>query len=277
MPAAPRDEDRDAAAPAEGLQSLARGLGVIRALAQADEPLTLAQAAHAAGLNRAVTRRVLLTLVEVGYVLVRGREFSLRPRVLELGAAYRSSLLLPELGAGPMRALVGATGQSCSMAVLDGAEIVYVQRIPGSRIIDAVIHIGTRAPAHATAMGRVLLAALDDDAREEVLGAGPLPGLTEQTLTDAGALRAELAAVRERGYCRVDQEFERGLTTLAAPVRDEAGAVLAAVNLPLSTYALPGGVVPEHQVTALLRTADAISAAVARRRERMPGPAAATP
>ncbi|KAE8765415.1 IclR family transcriptional regulator domain-containing protein [Georgenia thermotolerans] len=251
-------------APAEGLQSLARGLAVVRALAAAGEPRTLAQVAQAAGLNRAVTRRVLLTLVEVGYVLARGREFSLRPRVLELGQAYRSSLRLPALGEAAMAELVATTGQSCSMAVLDGDEIVYVQRVPGSRIIDAVIHVGTRLPAHATAMGRVLLAALDDTALEPALGPGRLAGLTERTVTDPDALRAELARVRERGYSLIEQEFERGLTTLAAPVRDAAGAVVAAVNLPLSSYTLPDGKVPEEYVDALLATAQKITdAAVA--------------
>ncbi len=251
-------------APTEGLQSLARGLAVIRALAAVDEPQTLAQVAQAAGLNRAVTRRVLLTLVEVGYVLSRGREFSLRPRVLELGQAYRNSLRLPALGAEAMGELVATTGQSCSMAVLDGDEIVYVQRVPGSRIIDAVIHVGTRLPAHATAMGRVLLAALDDAALDHVLAAGHLAGLTERTVTDPDALRAELTRVREQGYCLIDQEFERGLTTLGAPVRDGSGAVVAAINLPLSSYTLPDGKVPEEYVTALLATARKITdAAVA--------------
>lgn len=246
-------------APAEGLQSLGRGLAVIQALAAAREPRTLAQVAQATSLNRAVARRVLLTLVEVGYVLARGREFSLRPRVLELGEAYRTALRLPELALGPMRELVEATGQSCSMAVLDGAEIVYVQRVPGRRIIDAVIHVGTRLPAHATAMGRVLLAALDDAALDAALDAAVdrarLGGLTGRTTTEPVALRAQVDRVRREGYCRVDQEFERGLTTIAAPVRDATGAVVAAVNLPLSTYTLPEGRVPAELVEAIRGTA----------------------
>ncbi|MFD1506889.1 helix-turn-helix domain-containing protein [Georgenia yuyongxinii] len=249
----------DPDAPTEGLQSLGRGLAVIRALAAAGEPLTLAQVAQATSLNRAVARRVLLTLVEVGYVLARGREFSLRPRVLELGEAYRTALRLPELALGPMRGLVETTGQSCSMAVLDGADIVYVQRVPGRRIIDAVIHVGTRLPAAATAMGRVLLAALDDAELDAVLDRDTLEGPTSPAMpgrtVERAALRAAVEEVRRKGYCRVDQEFERGLTTLAAPVRDVTGAVVAAVNLPLSTYTLPDGQVPEELVDAIRATA----------------------
>lgn len=248
----------------EELQSLARGLAVIKALAVSEEPQTLAQVAQAAGLNRAVTRRVLLTLVEVGYVLARGRQFSLRPRVLELGEAYRSSLRLPSLAAPSMARLVQVTGQSCSMAVLDGADIVYVQRIPGRRIIDAVLHVGTRLPAHATAMGRVLLAALGEEELAAVLEGSDLGALTERTITDRAALVAELARVREQGYCLIDQEFERGLTTLGAPVRDARGDVVAAINLPLSSYTLGGDGVPAEFVDALLRTSEEISGAVAR-------------
>ncbi|MHB1290402.1 IclR family transcriptional regulator domain-containing protein, partial [Georgenia sp.] len=160
--------------PPEELQSLARGLAVIDALARSTESLTLAQVAQAADLNRAVARRVLRTLAEMGYVHARGREFSLRPRVLELGQAYRESLGLPALALPYMRELVRATGQSCSLAVLDGADVVYVQRVAGTRIVDAVIHVGTRLPAHATAMGRVLLAALDPATLAGFL-AGDLP------------------------------------------------------------------------------------------------------
>lgn len=248
--------------PPEELQSLARGLAVIEVLAASEEPLTLAQVAQAADLNRAVARRVLLTLVEVGYVHARGREFSLRARVLELGQAYRESLRLPRLALPHMRELSRATGQSCSLAVLDGAEVVYVQRVAGSRIVDAVIHVGTRLPAHATAMGRVLLAALDEPHLEALLAGVDLPGLTPRTITDTERLRAELAVVRADGYARVDGEFEPALTSVAAPVRDADGKVVAAINLPLSAYALVDGRLPEGHSGRLLATAQQITDAV---------------
>lgn len=247
--------------PPEELQSLARGLAVVDVLARADEPLTLAQVAQGAGLNRAVARRVLLTLVEVGYVRSRGREFTLRPRVLELGQAYRESLRLPALALPHMRELVHATGQSCSLAVLDGADIVYVQRVAGTRIVDAVIHVGTRLPAHATAMGRVLLAALDPPALDALLTGEHLGGLTERTITDTERLRAALGRVRTDGYARVDGEFEPALTSVAAPVRDVTDRVVAAVNLPLSTYALVDGALPDGSLDRLLATAGQITAA----------------
>lgn len=251
------------AATDEGLQSLARGLAVIRALADADRPLTLAQVAQAAGLNRAVTRRVLLTLQEGGYALARGREFALRPRVLELGEAYRSALRLPHLGAPAMRRLVALTGQSCSMAVLDGAEIVYVARVPGRRVIDAVLHVGTRLPAHVTAMGRVLLAALPEEELAAVLAGAVLEARTPRTITDVDRLRAELDRARREPWYRIDEELEPGLSTLATPVRAPDGAVVAAINLPMSSYALAGGDVPREHADALVRAAAEISAALA--------------
>lgn len=250
------------AATDEGLQSLARGLAVIRALSRSDRPLTLAQVAQEAGLNRAVTRRVLLTLRDGGYALARGREFALRPRVLELGEAYRSALRLPHLGAPAMRRVVTQTGQSCSMAVLDGAEIVYVARVPGRRVIDAVLHVGTRLPAHATAMGRVLLAGLADDKLEAVLAGASLEARTPRTITDVGRLRAELDRARREPWYRIDEELEPGLSTLAAAVRDPAGAVVAAINLPMSSYALAGGEVPREHAEALVDAAAEISAAL---------------
>ncbi|MCK6209037.1 helix-turn-helix domain-containing protein [Georgenia sp. EYE_87] len=246
----------------EGLQSLARGLGVLRVLAAADGPLTLAEVAHAAALNRAVARRVLLTLVDVGYVLARGREFSLRPRVLELGEAYRASLRLPALALPAMRRLSAATGQSISLGVLDGAEVVYVQRVVGARIVDVVLDVGTRVPAHATAIGRVLLADLGPDERAAVLGAGPLGALTPTTVTDPARLGEVLDRVRAQGYAHIDEEFEPGLTTLAAPVVDD-GVVVAAVNLPLSTASLPPGGVGPDLVGAVVAAGREISAAVA--------------
>ncbi|MPV37920.1 IclR family transcriptional regulator domain-containing protein, partial [Georgenia subflava] len=252
----------------EGLQALARGLAVLRALAGAPGPMTLAQVAQGAGLNRAVARRVLLTLAEAGYVLGRGRDFSLRPRVLELGEAYRSALRLPDLAVGAMRRLSAETGHSISLAVLDGADIVYVERVPGSRIIDTVLPVGTRLPALSTAMGRVLLAGLDPAELDAHLGSLP-PGTGP---VDGRALRAQLDEVRDVGHCRVDDELERGHIALAAPVQVTDGRVVAAVNLPLTVAALPGGHVRTRHAEAVTACARAVSAAVARHQLRRPGP-----
>ncbi|WP_341360849.1 IclR family transcriptional regulator C-terminal domain-containing protein [Georgenia sp. M64] len=249
------------APPSEGLQSLARGLAVIEALAAADEPMTLARVAQSAGLNRAVTRRVLLTLVDVGYVLAHGRDFTLRPRVLELGEAYRASLRLPALAVGPMQDLTRSTGRSSALGVLDGADVVHVERVAAGRIVDAVPDIGTRLPARTSALGRVLLAALPEDALRDVLRGGVSAPSAEDD--DDGKLVATLAGVRAQGHCVVAEELQRGLTSVAAPVRDATGRVVAAVELALTTVTLPDGCVPEEDVAAVRAAAEAISAAAA--------------
>lgn len=246
----------------EGLQSLARGLAVIETLAAADEPMTLARVAQSAGLNRAVTRRVLLTLVDVGYVLAHGRDFTLRPRVLELGEAYRSSLRLPALAVGPMQDLTRSTGRSCALGVLDGSDVVHVERVAAGRIVDAVPDIGTRLPARTSALGRVLLAELADDTLRDVLGGGaPAPPSDVPADDD---LVATLADVRAQGHCVVADGLQRGLTSVAAPVRDGTGRVVAGVEIALTTVTLPDGQVPEQDVAAVRAAAEEISAAAAR-------------
>lgn len=251
----------DPVAPAsEGLQSLARGLAVIETLAAADEPMTLARVAQSAGLNRAVTRRVLLTLVDVGYVLAHGRDFTLRPRVLELGEAYRASLRLPAIAVGPMQDLTRSTGRSSALGVLDGVDVVHVERVAAGRIVDAVPDIGTRLPARTSALGRVLLAALPEGALSDVLRGG----VAAPSAEDDDELVATLAGVRAQGHCVVAEELQRGLTSVAAPVRDATGRVVAAVDLALTTVTLPDGRVPEDDVAAVRAAAEAISAAAAR-------------
>lgn len=251
----------------EGLQSLARGLAVIETLAAADEPMTLARIAQSAGLNRAVTRRVLLTLVDVGYVLAHGRDFTLRPRVLELGEAYRASLRLPALAVGAMQNLTRSTGRSCALGVLDGADVVHVERVAAGRIVDAVPDIGTRLPARASALGRVLLAALPEDTLRDVLGGGapapPAEGPADAGPVTTDELVARLADVRAQGHCVVAEELQRGLTSVAAPVRDATGRVVAAVELALTTVTLPDGRVPEQDLAAVRAAAEEISAAAA--------------
>src|SRR6266700_1243220 len=142
------------------VQSLDRGLAVIKAFGPDRERLSLSEVARATGLTRAAARRFLLTLVRLGYVRSDGREFSLRPKVLELGYAYLSGLALPEVAAPHLEELVAKLHESSSISVLDGHHIVYVVRVPTKRIMTVAISVGTRFPAFATSMGRVLLAAL---------------------------------------------------------------------------------------------------------------------
>jgi IclR family pca regulon transcriptional regulator len=212
------------------VQSLARGLTVVRALARPGSGSTLAEVAREAGFSRAATRRFLLTLQELGYVRGDGRIFALTPRVLELGYAYLSALTLPELAQPHLEGLVQRVHESSSVSVLDGRDVVYVARVPTRRIMAVAISVGTRFPAHATSMGRVLLAGLPAPELRAVLGAGPFAQLTPRTVTRPADLEAEVERVRERGWALVDQELEEGLRSIAVPIRDAAGSVVAAMN-----------------------------------------------
>ncbi|MEU5904549.1 IclR family transcriptional regulator C-terminal domain-containing protein [Micromonospora sp. NPDC047467] len=215
----------------EFVQSLERGLAVIRAF-DADHPqLTLSDVSRRTGLTRAAARRFLHTLVELGYVHTDGRLFSLRARILDLGYAYLSSLSLPEVAQRHMEALVAQVRESCSVSVLDGDEVVYVARVPTKRIMTVGISVGTRFPAYATSMGRVLLAAQPADWLDAYLAKAELRPLTRRTITDPGKLRTVLTKIATQGYAIVDQELEEGLRSLAAPIHGENGAVVAAVNV----------------------------------------------
>lgn len=215
----------------EVVQSLVRGLAVIRAFDATRPRMTLSDVARATGLTRAAARRFLRTLVTVGYVQTDGRLFWLRPRVLELGYAYLSSLSLPQLAHPHLEELSATVGESCSMSVLDGDDVVYVARVAARRIMTVAIDVGTRFPAWATSMGRVLLAGRPPQLLAAQVARADLRPLTPQTITDPAALAAELARVREQGWALVDGELEPGLRAVAAPVRDAGGQVVAAVNV----------------------------------------------
>jgi IclR family pca regulon transcriptional regulator len=216
---------------ADFVQSLERGLTVIRAFDAEHRELGLSEVARATGLTRAAARRFLLTLKALGYVKVRDNRFSLSPRVLELGYAYLSSLTLPQVAQPHMETLVATVNESSSISVLDDLEVVYVARVPTRRIMSITLSVGTRLPAYPTSMGRVLLAALDDDELAARLARiDPLP-LSARTVTDKATLRMLLERVREQGYAATDQELEEGLRSLAVPLRDQSGAVVAALNV----------------------------------------------
>ena len=213
------------------VQSLERGLAVIRAFDAEHRELALSDVARATGLTRAAARRFLLTLVKLGYVHFADGRFSLRPRVLELGYAYLSSLTLPEVAQPHMEALVAKVNESSSISVLDDLEVVYVVRVPTRRIMSITLSVGTRLPAYATSMGRVLLAHLPEDELEERLERIEIRPLTARTVTDKDDLRAILAATRKQGYAATDQELEEGLRSLAVPIRDSSDNVIAALNV----------------------------------------------
>jgi IclR family transcriptional regulator, pca regulon regulatory protein len=216
---------------ADYVQSLARGLSVIKAFDAEHPELTLSDVARAAGLTRASARRFLRTLTELGYVRSNGRLFALRPRVLELGYAYLSSLSLHEVALPHLEHLVGALRESSSVSVLDADDVVYIARVPTRRIMTITISVGTRFPAYATSMGRVLLAGQTDDWLDGYFATVELRRLTARTVTDVDVLRAELLLVRAQGWSFVDEELEEGLRAIAAPIHDLSGRVTAAVNV----------------------------------------------
>jgi IclR family transcriptional regulator, pca regulon regulatory protein len=212
------------------VQSLARGLSVIRALHE-PEPATLSEVARATGLSRAAARRFLLTLERLGYVSESAGRFRLTAHVLELGYAYLSSLTLPEIAQPHLEQLAETVHESSSVSVLDGEDIVYVARVPTRGIMTVAISVGTRFPAYATSMGRVLLAGLGDDELNAFLARAELRALTPATLTRPAQLRQEIERTRRQGWALVDQELETGLRSLAAPIHDRGGGVSASVNV----------------------------------------------
>ncbi|MEV6019316.1 MULTISPECIES: IclR family transcriptional regulator C-terminal domain-containing protein [unclassified Streptomyces] len=215
------------------VRSFERGLAVIRAFGPDRPEMTLSEVARGCDLTRAAARRFLLTLVDLGYVHTDGRVFRLTPRVLELGYAYLSGFTVPEIAQPHLEQLAEEVGESSSLCVLDGDDIVYVARVPTRRIMTAAITVGTRFPAHATSVGRVILAHLADDEIDTRLKRAALRPLTARTIVSPDLLRAELVRVRSQGYAIVDQELEEGLRSVAAPVRDRHGAVVAAANIPV--------------------------------------------
>jgi IclR family transcriptional regulator, pca regulon regulatory protein len=233
----PASSNGRAARGSDFVQSLERGLAVIKAFDSTKPELTLSEVAREAGLTRAAARRFLLTLIDLGYVRAEGRLFALRPRVLELGYAYLSSLSLPEMAQPHMEELVRQIHESCSVSVLDGNEVVYVARVPTHRIMRVAISVGTRFPAFATSMGRVLLAALPPAEAETHFPPEAVQQFTTRTVTDPQKLHALLARVRTQGYCIVDQELEEGLRSVAVPVRDGEGRVIAAMNVSMHVSA----------------------------------------
>lgn len=240
------------------VQSFARGLAVIRSFDASAPSQTLSEVAHRAGLTRAGARRILLTLEGLGYVESQGRQFRLTAKILDLGFAYLSSLPIWNLAEPVMEALVAEVKESCSAAVLEGSEIVYVLRVPTHKIMSINLGIGSRLPAWCTSMGRVLLAGLDEAECRRRL-AGPHEPRTPRTLTGEGELMAAVERVRAQGWCLVDQELEEGLVSLAAPIRDRSGRTIAALNIGGQANRTPPELMVERFLPRLLDAAAQIS------------------
>jgi len=249
-----------AARPAGYVQSLDRGLAVIGCFSAEAPRLTISEVARNTGLTRAAARRFLLTLNALGYVGNDGRQFFLTPRVLRLGYAYLSSLSVADVAQIHLEQLADVVHESCSASVLDGFDIVYVARAATKRIMTISLSVGTRLPAHPTSMGRVLLAALPDDQIDAYVASVPLAKLTDRTIVDRAALRAELEKTRIRGWSVVDQELEDGVRSVAVPVHDGDGRVVAAVNTSAHAARVPLARLQKHFLPRLRECASAIDA-----------------
>jgi len=217
-----RDVDR--------MGGFAKGLSVIEAFGMGRDRLTIAEAARLSGLDRASARRCLLTLVEQGYASTEDRYFELTPRILQLGRSYLSASL-PRLIRPALSQLAERVKESCSAAVLDGSEVVYIARATEQHLVGTGLHPGSRLPAYCTSLGRVLLAALPEDAARKIVSETKRQALTAHTLTSVKDIMAEIARVRELGYSIIDQEVAPHSRSIGIPIFNQAGRTLAAVTV----------------------------------------------
>lgn len=251
------------------VQSLARGLAVLRAFDGAHVRLKLGDIAVRTDLSRAATRRLVLTLLHLGYVRSIDGEYALSPSVLELGFGYLGSLNLTDLAQPLLEDLARKVNQSSSMAMLDGQSIVYVLRVPGRRIMSVTLGVGARLPAFSASMGRVLLSGLSDAQLDRWLGQCQPVKLTPHTVTDLHRLRRIVLDVRDQGYSYVEQELELGLCSIAVPVRNADGRIATAINVSMPYHPEASQQAINTILPDLLLTAAAIERCVPA--NRLPG------
>ncbi|MFD0440927.1 IclR family transcriptional regulator domain-containing protein [Streptomyces chartreusis] len=246
------------------IEALARGLEVITAFQPRRPVMSLSDVANATGLARPTARRILLTLAQLGYVRQRDGGFMLTPRVLDLGVAYVGSMGLWAVARPHLEQLVERTNESCSIAQLDGSDIVYVARVSVPKIVTLAVQIGTRFPALATSLGKVLLAALPPDDAARVLAEPSRSGLHALWQPDRAEWEAELREVRARGWAMTDEQLAKGIRSVAAPLRDGSGHVVASVNVNANAAETPMEVLLHDCLPHLLKAAGEISADFAR-------------
>jgi IclR family transcriptional regulator, pca regulon regulatory protein len=241
------------------IEALARGLDVLRSFRPGSPSMTLSEIASITGLARPTVRRILITLEELAYVRTAGRGYALTPRVLELGMAYVNALNMWDVARPHMEKLVGQTNESTSMAQLDGSDIVYVARVAVPKIVTLAVTIGTRFPAPATSMGKVLLAALPPASVAAVLAEPSRSGITARWQPSADELSTALREVRAKGWALADQDLAPGVRSVATGVRDGEGRVVAAINVTVHAAETSVETLLEEHLPRLLRTAADIS------------------
>lgn len=214
------------------VNALARGLEVITVFTRFTPKMTLSEIAQATGMTRATVRRFLLTLAHEGYVQINGKHFTLTPKVLQLGFSALSSMDLWDVAQPVMNELSEKLSESCFAAVLDDQSVIYVARAtPNNRRVNVGISIGSRVPAYCVSTGRVLLAALPEEAVHRYIEDMVFTKFTPNTITSKVQLRSLLDEVRRQGWSIVDQELEVGLRSLSVPIRDGSGHIVAALNV----------------------------------------------
>ncbi|MGR6963153.1 IclR family transcriptional regulator domain-containing protein [Geodermatophilus sp. URMC 61] len=246
----------------ERLEQLERAMAVLESFDGDHPAMTLSEVAELTGMTRAAARRILLTLRSLGFLKSDGREFSLTPKVLNVGWNYFASLGVDEIARPVLADLVKRLNESCSMSTLDLPNVVYVARVHPQRVMTMGGGVGSRLPASTTAAGRVLLATLDDAALDEYLAGRPLRQYTPRTITDPDRFRAALAEVRDQGYCLVDQELEIGLLALSVPVTGRDGRTSAAVSVSSSAARMTPAHFRRECLPPLREAASQISAAL---------------
>jgi IclR family pca regulon transcriptional regulator len=257
------------------VEALGRGLGLLDCFVAGPAQLTLAELSERVGLTKGTTFRLLRTLEEAGYVRQDPltKRYLLSLKMLDLQDASLTALEYPQVALPYLEELNLALGESVNMAVLDGTNVRYVARVASKRIMSVNLHVGSLLPAHATSMGKVLLAALGHDRVRELYAAQPLEPFTHRTIDSIGRLLEELDAVAARGYAVADEELELGLRSAAAPVRVANGRVVAAVNVSTATARISRERLVDELVPALLTTVAALSARLGWRGRVAPEPA----
>lgn len=246
------------------IDSVDKAFQVMMVFSAENPELGVSRVAELTGLTRATVRRLLLTFERLGFAEMRDRRFRLTPKVLRLGYGYLSSAPWWESAEPHMRGLSAELQESSSLATLDGAEIVYLARVPSPRSVAITLNIGSRLPAYPTSLGRVLLAALPDDELDDYLAKADLRPLTSHTVTEPSRLREILHDVRRDGYALIDEEREVGVRSVAAGVRYR-GRVIAALNVSVNAARMSAEELRERCAPMVIEHAEAISAEIATR------------
>ncbi|WP_166984384.1 IclR family transcriptional regulator domain-containing protein [Paramicrobacterium fandaimingii] len=258
---------RDSTSP-EFIEAIARGLDVIRVFGTRGQPLSLSDIASEAELARPTVRRILLTLAELGYVRNQDGLFSLTPHVLDLGMAYVSASSIWELTRPHLTSLSSSLGQSCSIAQLEGSDIIYVSRVAVPKLVTLSVSIGTRFPALCTSLGKVLLAALPTDELHRTLAIPSRSGVTPSWQPEPDEIDAVLREVRATGWAVTDQQLAPAIRSVAAPIRNGSGTVVAAANVNAHALETSVDTLVDDYLPQLLAAAGAISADWARLESR---------